>query len=250
MPRLLSDHCYSRVFSPHTGQRAGYLRADGNIGDWLIDAATRQLCEAFQIELVEVQSHESLPSGLEIIFSAGAGNFGRYENEIAKRAWALSTGLPVVVLPQTASGSTEWDKPFEAVWMRDFKSLRYHRHADLSPELALAYEGPQYPIVHREVGLFLRRGWEETSEQHECDRGDPAGLAASVDDYLKLAASFEHVITNRLHFAIAALLQRREVTLLPNCYHKNQSVWAASLWQFGCQWADSATAAWRAATCG
>lgn len=249
MPQLLDHHCYSCVFALYSGQRVGYLRADGNIGDWLIDAATQQLCERFRIELVDVKSGEPMLDDLDAIFSAGAGNFGRYENEIAKRRWALATGLPVIVLPQTASGSAEWDQPFEAVWCRDVKSLRYHRQAALAPDLALAFDGPQYPSASRGVGLFLRRGWEETPEQHERDLGDPAGIAGTVEDYLQLAASYEHIITNRLHFAIAGLLQRRRVTLLPNSYHKNRSVWAASLWQFGCQWAHDAETAWRAATC-
>lgn len=249
MPRLLDTRSYQRTLGPYAGLRVGYLRADGNLGDWLIDAATRQLCESFQIELIDLVANEPLPADLDLIFSAGAGNFGRYQNEIDKRKWALKTGKPVVVLPQTGSGVAESCCPYEAVWFRDLRSLRFHPRGDLAPDLALAFEGPQYPSLQRGVGLFLRRGWEETGDHDEHDLGDPAGLASTIEEYLQLAAAYDHVITNRLHFAIAALLQRRKVTLLPNSYHKNRSVWAACLWQFGCEWSYSATHAWKAATC-
>lgn len=64
-------------------------------------------------------------------------------------------------------------------------------------------------------------------------------MAASVEAYLRLAAQYETVITNRLHFAIAGLLQSRRVILLPNAYHKNRSVWDSSLRLFGCHFAET-----------
>ncbi len=259
MPAVLSPSTWEDVFAPFRGQRVGYLRANGNIGDWLIDAATKQLCGHFGVELIEVTHGLPLPCTLQAIFSAGAGNFGKYELERRKREWALSTGLPVTVLPQTGDGYSEHHLAYEKVWFRDHRSLKYHHRSDIAPDLALGYDCPQFMggaangtdgacgTNGRRVGLFLRRGWEQIAETHPQDLGDPAGMAASVEAYLKLAASWDHIITNRLHFAIAGLLQRRKVTLLPNSYHKCRSIFCSSLQALGCGWADTAAAAWEAA---
>jgi hypothetical protein len=51
---------------------------------------------------------------------------------------------------------------------------------------------------------------------------------------------FEHIVTDRLHFAIAGLMTGRDVSLLPNGYHKNRSMYETWLEDLGCHWLESA----------
>ena len=65
-------------------------------------------------------------------------------------------------------------------------------------------------------------------------------MARTPAEYLALAARHRRIVTDRLHFAIAGLHAGRDVTLVANDYHKNQSMhetWLASL---GCRFAASA----------
>ena len=68
--------------------------------------------------------------------------------------------------------------------------------------------------------------------------GDPAAMTSSWQEYVSLAARYQHVITDRLHFAIGALLAGREATLLANSYPKNRSIYDAWLANIGCKWLD------------
>lgn len=235
---LLPASRYAEVFEPWSGKTAGYLKANGNVGDWMIDLATQQLANTFGTKLVEIRMGDNVRD-LDVIFSAGAGNFGRYDNERIKREWALSTGYPVVVLPQTAGGDSERDHPYHTVWFRDHNSKHFRDQCNFAPDLALALTYPQMGEASNPQGIFLRKGWEQVAEfSHPEDLGDAANVA-SVDEYMIKASRYEKIITNRLHFAIAGLIQKRHVTLLPNNYHKNRSVWESSLAVLGCHWRDT-----------
>ena len=64
-------------------------------------------------------------------------------------------------------------------------------------------------------------------------------LYKPTKEYILLAARYETIFTNRLHFAIAGLIAGRKVTLLPNSYFKNKSIWECWLKDLGCLWSES-----------
>ncbi len=235
--RLIPLERYEEVFGPWSGKTAGYMKANGNCGDWMIDMATEQLCQHFGVKLINLSIGEPVYN-LDVIFSAGAGNFGRYEDDIKKRTWALTTGVPVVVLPNTRGGPLEDGKTFHQVWLRDHVSKTDYSPSRglFAPDLALALSYRKLGEPVEEQGIFMRKGWEATKAVLVNDRGDPIAGCATVEDYMKTASRFSKIVTNRLHFAIAGLIQGRDVTLRANNYHKNRSVWESSLAVLGCKW--------------
>jgi exopolysaccharide biosynthesis predicted pyruvyltransferase EpsI len=72
---------------------------------------------------------------------------------------------------------------------------------------------------------------------------DPVKLCRTPDEYLHLAARYESIVTDRLHFAICGLLLGRQVVLLPNSYHKNRSMYETWLRDLGCMFAPEPKAA-------
>ena len=111
-----------------------------------------------------------------------------------------------------------------AAYVREKESLRLCRRALLGPDLALgySYEGhiqeASYPI-----GLFLRVDEKEGLFTSLPSLGDPLKVVPrDLNAYLQLAMRYRHIITDRLHFAIAGLIVGREVTFLPKRYHNNR----------------------------
>ena len=87
------------------------------------------------------------------------------------------------------------------------------------------------------MGVFLRTGRERALAESTLSLGDPARICHRVDEYFELASKFKHVVTDRLHFCLAALLLGREATLLPNSYFKNRAFFETWL-QDLCGWRD------------
>ena len=87
------------------------------------------------------------------------------------------------------------------------------------------------------LGFFLRQD-EQGLFREVPNQGDPLDVADSVQGYLRLAAHFAHVVTDRVDFAIAALGQSRAVTLLPNRCPENRSLYDCWLEGLGCGWSD------------
>jgi len=67
---------------------------------------------------------------------------------------------------------------------------------------------------------------------------DPVSVAGSFDEWVQYQARAEKVITNRLHSAILGTTLGKRVTLLPNSYHKNRSVYSYSLEERGVTWKE------------
>ena len=61
--------------------------------------------------------------------------------------------------------------------------------------------------------------------------GEPATLTATAEDYIRMASCYRVVHTDRLHFAIAAMIAGREARLYPNSYFKNEAMY--HLWLKG-----------------
>jgi exopolysaccharide biosynthesis predicted pyruvyltransferase EpsI len=237
--RLLPLAAFDPIFAPLCGLRVGVVDGHGNVGDHLIYLATRQLLDTFGIEWITQQPENVERVDKLLLF--GGGNLGsRYEREldIRRRAVANATrrGIPIIVLPQSLMAPESG--PFETVYVRERASLLHCPAGRLAPELVLGYDYEPIAAVPTDpVGVFLRQDAERRVQRLPGIQ-DPARLCRTPADYLALAGRYAHIITDRLHFAICGLLNRRRVTLLPNSYHKNRSLWETWLADLGCSWAD------------
>lgn len=235
---LLPPETWAPVFAPLAGLRVGIVDCPGNAGDRMIHAATRQLASLYGLKWQTFVPWADPPGDLDVLLLFGGGTMGTpYPSGAALRRAALSTGVPCEVLPNSWMGPVDL-APFRRIFARDPVSLQWAPQAVLSHDLALGWDcpPPAGPPVHRR-GLFLRRDRERCRAFARRGR-DPALRAWLPSDYVELAAQFETIITDRLHFAIAGLLARRQVTLLPGSYFKNRSVWEHSLARLGCRWSD------------
>lgn len=240
--RLLSLEHYEHVFAPLRGLRIGLVDGFGNTGDKLIYQATRQLLDAFEIDwIVQKPSDQDRVDKL-LLF--GGGSMGSwYIRDVAIRRRALRRQIPAILLPQ--SFMRREDRAFEKVFVRERPSQRFCPHGVLAPDLALGYSytPPSEPPLH-ERGIFLRTDREAKWPLKallglHSNLGDPMKWCKTYTEYLALAAQYQHICTDRLHFAICGLLNGRSVTLLPGNWHKNRGIWELWLKDLGCQWADS-----------
>ena len=232
---LLPAEAFAPVFEPLRGLRVAYARMPGNVGDRLIDLAAFGLLRAFAVDFV-IAEPPARPA-VDGWVIAGGGNMGDlYAAPRRVREQVLAQGLPVTVLPQ--SFYSPEPLPYARVFVRERDSLRHCPAGVLAPDLALGlgcrFEGPP----DRGEALWLRRDCEGLFKDRP-SAGDPVACCARPLDYLQLAGRHAHVITDRLHFAIAALLCGRAATLLPNAYHKNRGMFDTWLRDLGCRWRDA-----------
>lgn len=237
--RLLPLSTFDPIFAPLRGLRVGVVDGHGNVGDQLIYLATRQLLDTFGVDWITQTPDDCDRVDKLLLF--GGGNLGsRYERELEIRRRtvenAVRRGVPLIVLPQSLMSPEPG--PFERVYVRERESLKLCPEGVLAPELALGYDyEPSSADPSEAVGFFLRQDGERHVRTLPGTQ-DPARLCPTPADYLALAGRYAHIVTDRLHFAICGLLNRRRVTLLPNSYHKNRSIWESWLSDLGCKWAD------------
>lgn len=227
---------YAEVFGPWSGKRAVYFRPIGNVGDRLIDVATFQLFAHYGIRITTSEH-------ADVAFWAGGGNMGTlYPRAHARRLTGLSIardrGIPFVVLPQT------WNAPdaieCAEIFAREDTSLQFEPRAKRAPDLGLAFQ-VFFDLPERiyDEGWFFRADRERGPVVHRRNLGDPAKRASSPADYVRLAAKFRRIRTDRTHFAVAALVGGcEEVTLVGGGYHKNRSIWEADLRHLGCHFEE------------
>jgi len=239
--RLLPLEAFADVFGPLVGKRVGFIRPHGNVGDRLIELATFQLFNAFGIDW-RVQDPgfplrgcgEPAEEVDELVFGGG-GNMGAlYRNNVELRKECLALGLPVTIFPQ--SFTSPEDRPYKRVYVRETASLEYCQQAVLAPDLALGLDYRNRLGATRRTGVFIRKDREGVVRRPWFSR-DPAKICNTPRQYLELAARYERIITDRLHFAICGLIVGRDTTLLPNSYHKNRSMYETWLGELGCKFA-------------
>lgn len=233
---LLPPTAVRHVFEPLVGKRVGLVHSPvGNAGDRLIEAAAEQLLRHFGVayQVVEPDS----PGAAEVLALFGGGNYGHplCGAEARRRQAALATGLPCVLLPQTAYGAEEGQ--YLAAFVRDTASLKHIPGVRLAPDLALCYE-PTRPLPDpaEDLGEFF----STDAESLWPGRGtDPAKEITDPQTYLEHVARFRRVVTDRVHAAVCGLIAGRDVTLLPTALPKQRAMWEFSLKALGCRWADA-----------
>jgi hypothetical protein len=234
--RLLGPAAFSSVCTPLVGQRVGYVRPEGNVGDHLIEVAMIQLFAEYGVRWRRWRPEVPADAdGLDLLVFGGGGNMGtRYAGNHDLRSRALASGLPVVILPQSFT-SVE-DRPYARVFVRERGSLAFRPDGILAPDLALGIATAEPAPPRHDVGIFLRRDQERLGRKPFFVR-DPIRLRRDPLEYLALAARYRRIVTDRLHFAIAGLHAGRDVTLVANDYHKNRSMHETWLSDLGCRFA-------------
>jgi len=232
--RLLPAERFAPIFEPLRGKRMGYVTLPGNFGDKLIEMATFQLLELFGVNYyIQGTSEECTADELLV---AGGGNMGTlWEAARSVRMKAIAFGKPVTVLPQSFNAPENLN--YHRVYVREENSLRFRSDAVLAPDLALGLDYSSATEPSEPLGIWLRKDKEALFAGHST--GDPIRACKTVQEYIDLAGTYSCLVTDRLHLAICGLLQKRAVTLLPNSYHKNRSMWETWLQDLGCAWSDA-----------
>jgi exopolysaccharide biosynthesis predicted pyruvyltransferase EpsI len=232
---------FALVFEPLAGKRIGYVRPYGNVGDALIEWATRQLFQAFAVDWRFCNPEADGARDFDALVFGGGGNMGtRYRDNWELRGKVLALGLPVTIFPQSFTSPEE--RLYQRVYVRERASAAFCPQAILAPDLALGLQCAARRTATRGLGVFLRRDSERPAGLRWFSR-DPVRLCSTPREYLELAASYERIVTDRLHFAICGLLACRQTTLLANDYHKNESMYETWLKALGCRFARNVHAA-------
>ncbi|MBN1851970.1 MAG: polysaccharide pyruvyl transferase family protein [Pirellulales bacterium] len=234
--RLLAPEAFAHIFQPLQGKRIGFVRPIGNVGDALIEWGTRQLFEHYSINWQLFDPDK--PSGeVDELVWGGGGNMGTlWQNNWLLRSRCLELGLPMTILPQ--SFTSREDRRFHRVFVRERASMALATNGILGPDLALGLDYTSNTRPSHALGIFLRKDVEGIVPRRWFSR-DPVRLCRTGRQYIELAARYEHVVTDRLHFAISSLIVGRRTTLLPNVYHKNLGMYNTWLKDLGCQFAAS-----------
>jgi exopolysaccharide biosynthesis predicted pyruvyltransferase EpsI len=231
---ILEAAAYSHVFDRWRGTTIKQFWGPGNVGDLLIRRGAEQLFAAYDIRVTDELALA------DAVFYGGGGNMGPlYPGtrvvRLAARDAATKRGVPLVVLPQSWTGPEDFDADF--VFAREHRSLKYCPSAVLAPDLALAFSPAiQHGAPEHETGFFLRSDAERNLPLIPSNCGDPAFMTSTAEGYLRLAASYRVVHTDRLHFAIAAMMCGREAHLYANSYFKNEAIYHLWLRGRGCHW--------------
>ncbi|MFT5114825.1 MAG: hypothetical protein ACI8P9_004167 [Parasphingorhabdus sp.] len=242
---LIPAEKYQTVFESFRNQRVGYVTMHGNPGDAMIDQAAIQLMEYFSIAYRLIDWHEIQTGHIEVpvdcLLIAGGGNMGTtYTEAFNIRSKAQELGVPVSVLPQSFIDNNEDTDGYSRVFVRERGSLQVNPRFELAPDLALGLVDDVTNVAPEfATGVFLRNDTEACFASYGAALVDPVQCCETVMEYMALAARFEQLFTDRLHFAIAGLIAGVRVTLLPNNYHKNRSVYESWLRDLGCSWLDS-----------
>lgn len=233
--RLLQKEQFAAIFEPLKGQHVAVTDGVGNVGDRIIDAATRQLLSDFGIRWQTINPFCD-PVEADLILLFGGGSMGAWRAAAHRRA-ALDSGVPCILLPQSFMAPD--DTPFTKVFVREQGSRQFRPDGILAPDLAMGYEFPEVGPPLYEQGTFLRH--DGHSNFPALAKVDPCATCYTVGQYIDFASRYQHVVTDRLHLAITALGIGRRATLLPASYHKNRSMWETWLKDLGCEWADHPT---------
>lgn len=231
---ILEATAYAHVFARWRGSKSREFWGPGNVGDLLIRRGAEQLYAAYGIAIC---GKDEKP---DVIFYGGGGNMGPLYpgtrlTRLAARAVATELGVPLVVLPQSWTGPEDFVA--DQFFTREHRSLEHCLHAVLAPDLGLAYTPAiQLAEPQHDVGWFMRHDCERQQPTVARNCGDPAVLAATAEDYVRLAASYQVIHTDRLHFAIAAMIAGRETHLYANSYFKNEAIYHLWLRGRGCHW--------------
>ena len=241
---LVADNRFAAIRDLIGNRTVRYVMGRGNAGDALIHAGARCLFRRINTRVVEEAERP------DFVIWGGGGNLGTiwphcHAERQRELREAREKGIPFVIMPQSATNAEEPFPDDVQVFLRETGSQKIYPRSTLAPDLSLAFDEdlsvyvsvvPRFP-----AGVFLRTD-QESSKQFNSglSLGDPIRIAQDYHDYFRFISLFQMIVTDRLHFAISALMLGRETVLLPNSYHKNRGVHEAWLADLGCHFGHGA----------
>ena len=245
---LLSLDQFKPIAASLKGRQVGFLPLPGDIGDRLTELGATRLFDHFDIDYITIDM-DRLRWGVfdrvldTIAISAGSRNGQHCADQLAALEAAHSHDLSVVLLPRTFAEPHESLDSNLAVFAPERTTLALDTRYQLAPDPALAVEvAYEFSEPIAPLGVFLNADEEALFATDNRSIADPDKVCDTVFDYLNLASRFEHVVTDRLQFAIAAMLAGRQATLLPDSSPGNRGVFEAWLEDIGCTWQENLSA--------
>jgi exopolysaccharide biosynthesis predicted pyruvyltransferase EpsI len=235
------------------GRRIIYMQSAGNAGDALIRYGSEFFFKAHGIRYHEFDMQSrwdklqcmmagalDLPQSRRLFLYAGGGAWSAtydmgYRNVFRQSKFSKD----IFVLPSTLDFGLKLNFP---IYARDrFESLKYATDGKFCHDLAffLALENIDLVLPNRQppvarIGLALRTDRESGRHrlaQHPMNR-DISATGNHLSDpraFLRQIDQFEHVITDRLHVAIGALILGKKVSLAPGNYFKIKAIYRSSI---------------------
>jgi exopolysaccharide biosynthesis predicted pyruvyltransferase EpsI len=240
---LLPDSAFKPIADTLAVRRNWYFyQTPGNLGDKLIARGTHRFFSKLDRNVIlNPMPDQWDPTEVGVIF-AGGGNLGTYKNVVEAREQVLNkvrgSSTPVVVLPQSGTQKLEFSD-VTTLFVRETGTQALYPGAILAPDMAMfaTISAPEV-TPQRKFGIFLRIDREGIiATKHG---RDPYEMFSTLEESALAILRCRTIVTDRLHFAILALILKREVVLLPNSYHKNRSMYETWLKGLGCKWADDA----------
>ncbi len=217
-----------------------YEAGPGNAGDELLHAGAMCLFRKIETRIV---SKAVRP---DFIVWGGGGNLGSmWMNCFRRRARVFQEAkereIPIIIMPQSATDTTELFNESVHIFARESTTQKLYPQSTLAPDTSLAFDedvnefSNKVPLFN--VGVFLRKDKESSGLfDLKLSIGDPTSFSKDHWGYFRLASEFACIVTDRLHFAITALILGRRTVLLQNIYYKNQAVYDAWLRSLNCLW--------------
>lgn len=225
---------FNNIRTAIDGRVVGYIQNDisGNFGDKMIDAGTQLLFRDMGLDFYTIrESHLSVgwANKCDVLALFGSGSVGKICGDIVKRRQRIrDIGKPCILLPSTAFDTCEDLSWCETIFMREevshFMYRAVHSNCLLAPDMAMYLK----PSAEKSVsldGVFLRSDTASLGVAIDGDRGDPIEIADTTEEYMRLAARYDRIVTDRLHFGIAALLADRSVDFVPMRWHKLRAMY-------------------------
>ncbi|MDQ0865808.1 hypothetical protein [Arthrobacter globiformis] len=223
-----------------------FIPSPGNWGDALINTGTVQFLDSIgcnyetrsRAELLYEISQVGDDSILELLVIVGGGG-GWCETWFSTRDFvsSIAPGVSrVLVLPTTYALKKNPGPDANVIYFsRDSKLASKHLpEALFCHDMAffLAADVEQEPhTLPRLVALRADREQSPSAKKFEfsVDVSLLGDAFSPVAPLLQIVSRFEHVVSDRLHVAIAGCLLNKSVTLLPGNYEKSREVFAASI---------------------
>jgi exopolysaccharide biosynthesis predicted pyruvyltransferase EpsI len=227
----------------------------GNLGDALIAHSTYSFFGVHNVEFTIARLTDDV-KGACVLVGGGGNLIEGYYNDLSGFLARSGRHNRIIILPHTIVGNAElWHsmKGRLEIFARERETLGFLTRIGipahkiyLADDMAFWLDGrlPPLGVPQEATTLVCLRGDSESRHlvhppSHNFDVSalmfndwadeDVTGHAARM--FLTLIARYTHIVTDRLHVAIAGYLMGRTVTLLPNSYYKNRAVYASSMGQ-------------------
>jgi len=268
-PAISSIHLFE-ILNKYKDSPFIFVESGGNHGDFLIYRGAKKIFDIVGIKYRSVDHDEFLSMEIAndtVIYINGGGSFNDLwrQRPIDDFIKGINSCAKALIL-----GPTTFTEKTDFLISRVFSKIG---HITDKKVYLFCREEPSYLTVKRIVpahfevlidhdtalnlsaedltniipkGKNILYAIREDKEQQNFERLnlfnlwiDPIKLCASFDDWIALHANAKKIVTNRLHSSILGTILGKSVTLLPNSYYKNRSVWEYSLKCKGVIWQNT-----------